>query len=239
MDFLKTLQSFEDAVYEIVLWILLLPKTLFQIIGKPAWMRNYVTKEWDKKPEERFQDYLSPVIFWLLLAVIPFAWYLSLESHEPDITDQKVVDSAISLLITPIAYSVVIQKLHRKPIERVSFKRSFYIQCYCHAPIQLFSSVLALILFLAYNTYLFPPQLFSIAFGLSLSNDISFGFLLGAIIYIFVLFFWQIILEVFIFRQELNLGWIKAIGWVVAMQFVITLFSLPFFVTASFNVVTK
>ena len=159
MDFIKTLQSLEDAVFEIVMWILLLPKTLFQIIIKPRWIYSYVTKEWEKKPEERFQDFLSPIIFWILLAVIPYAWFASLNPGTQQLDEKLLVNSALSLLFSPIVYSVTLQRLSKKPINKISIKRLFYIQFYCHAPIQLISLILRGVLSSSSNTEYFGPLL--------------------------------------------------------------------------------
>ena len=56
MDFARLLQSVEDAVYEIMVWITLLPKTLFRAATRPAWAMQYVSDEWEKKPDERFDE---------------------------------------------------------------------------------------------------------------------------------------------------------------------------------------
>jgi hypothetical protein len=241
MDFIKTLQSLEDAIYEVVIWTLFLPKTLFQIILRPSWIQGYITKEWEKKPEERFQAYLSPVIFWLLLAVIPFAWSftLGLGKDNPQLTDSLVINSAISLLIAPVAYAVALERLHRKPIEKTSLKKSFYIQCYCHAPIQLFSLVLKVIVIFSFSTYIEPLQLISLARGINISNNIPSFFSLGALIYLLVLFIWQILLETFVFRQELKAGWMKAIGLVLKTQLIIFLIASPFVSVTTFTFVPK
>lgn len=241
MDFIKTLQSLEDAVYEIVIWILFLPKTFFQIILRPSWIQSYVTKEWEKKPEERFQAYLSPVIFWLLLAVIPFAWSFTLGvgKDSPQLTDSLVINSAMSLLIAPVAYAVTLERLHRRPIEKVSLKKSFYIQCYCHAPIQLFSLILKVIVILSFSTYIEPLQLTSLAWGIGRSNNIPPLFSLGALIYLLILFIWQILLEIFVFRQELKAGWMKAIGLVLKTQLIVFLIASPFVSVLTITFVPK
>ncbi len=71
MDFGKLFQSVEDAVYEVMVWILLLPKTLIRSLFRPRWVIQYVNEEWEKKTEDRFDEYLSPVLLWLMVAVLP------------------------------------------------------------------------------------------------------------------------------------------------------------------------
>ena len=38
MDFLKILKSFEDFVYEALIWLILLPRTLLRIVLRPRQM---------------------------------------------------------------------------------------------------------------------------------------------------------------------------------------------------------
>ena len=38
VDFLKILKSFEDFVYEALIWLVLLPKTLWRILRRPRQM---------------------------------------------------------------------------------------------------------------------------------------------------------------------------------------------------------
>ena len=71
MDFGKLFQSIEDAVYEVMVWLMLLPKTLFRSMFRPRWAIQYVDEELSKKPEDRFDEFLSPVLLWLIAAVLP------------------------------------------------------------------------------------------------------------------------------------------------------------------------
>lgn len=238
MDFVKTLQSFEDAVFEIAMWVLLLPKTFFQIIFKPRGIRDYVTKEWEKKSEDRFQEYLSPVLFWILIAVIPYSWSFILRSRESpsQLDDPAILASVFLLLLTPIAYTVAMQRVLRKPINKTSIKRFFYIQCYCFAPIQFFSIVLNMLLEISFDTFVFPLQFSNLLIAISISNDIPSNFLLGARIFLLILFFWQIFLESLIFRQELKIEWMKATTLVLLVQIIIALITLPFSVVAKMTI---
>ena len=81
MDLVKLIQSLQELVFEIFVWILLLPKTLFRALTRPDLMVKYVNSELQKDPEKQFDDYLSPVLFFLLLAVIPAAFYKIGRAH--------------------------------------------------------------------------------------------------------------------------------------------------------------
>lgn len=227
MDFIKTLQSLEDAVFEIVMWTLLLPKTLFQIILKPNWIQDYITKEWEKKAEERFQDYLSPMIFWILLAVIPYAWVNIRNPGTQQLDDKLIINSAISLLFAPIVYTVTLQRRLHKQIDKVSIKRFFYIQFYCHAPIQLSSLILKELLAHSSNTTYFGPLLASsLVFLIGVFDNVSVVHRITALI----ILLWQLLLETLVFRQELGIGLLKSIGLVARTEFIIYLIASPFYV---------
>ncbi|MBK7449732.1 MAG: hypothetical protein IPJ47_09985 [Anaerolineales bacterium] len=67
MDFVKLVQSADDAIYEVMAWIMMVPKSLFHIVFQPKRSIAYVKAEMEKKPDERFDEYLSPVILWFLV----------------------------------------------------------------------------------------------------------------------------------------------------------------------------
>src|SRR5579864_6553655 len=72
MDVLKLLESLEEFLYRLALWVILGPKTLFFIFRSPAAINRYVTDELGKSVDERFKDLLSPVLFWVLAALMPY-----------------------------------------------------------------------------------------------------------------------------------------------------------------------
>lgn len=74
MDGMKSfLDGFEKLAYDILVWLILVPKTLAKVISNPSWIPGYVTKELAEKDAARFDDYLSPVILMLLTSLVPFA----------------------------------------------------------------------------------------------------------------------------------------------------------------------
>jgi hypothetical protein len=74
MDNMKSfLDGFEKLAYDILIWLILVPKTLARVITHPSWIAGYVTKELSEKDTARFDDYLSPVILMLLTSLVPFA----------------------------------------------------------------------------------------------------------------------------------------------------------------------
>ena len=226
MEFVKTLQALEDGISEVVVWIFLLPKTFFRILFKPTWFYNYITTEWKKDLENRFNEYLSPVIFWLFLAVIPIAILILspdfLKSNDiklnadfsssapplwgaPDSTilqESKLATGAFFVLSSPILYMIWLQILKRKPMEKKFLKESFYLQCYCHSPVQ-FLNILT-------NSFLLNTKFFLPIFV--------------------ILIVWLIIAETTIFHGELKVGWGRAMFLAAVPEFSLIILSIIFMI---------
>src|SRR5262247_4893054 len=88
----KLLKTLEGAVFEMALWVLLLPKTLLRVLRRPVWVLDYTTAEMAKPESERFDDYLSPVSFWLLVAVGPYLWATSTVRHHYSLPADAAAD---------------------------------------------------------------------------------------------------------------------------------------------------
>lgn len=65
------LNEIEKLAYKILLWVLLLPKTLLKIILDPNWVPGYVKKELGGDSENAFDKYMSPVVLFLIVTLIP------------------------------------------------------------------------------------------------------------------------------------------------------------------------
>jgi len=70
------LQDFEKLIYKILMWIILIPKTIVKITLNPGWAHGYITAELnpEHKPDQEsspFDEYMSPVILLLVVALLP------------------------------------------------------------------------------------------------------------------------------------------------------------------------
>jgi hypothetical protein len=74
IDLTKVIEGIEALAYEMLMWILLVPKTLAKIVFHPAWAPGYVAEQLKGDAASRFDDYLSPVILIILSTLIPFAY---------------------------------------------------------------------------------------------------------------------------------------------------------------------
>lgn len=205
MDFVNILHSLEDALYEVVMWVLLLPKTLVRVSLHPGWIQPYVTEEWGKKLDKRFQGYLSPMIFWFLLGILPYAvWNPNFNIHSGTTptfvgpTESTFLLNAFGLIIFPTYYAVLLQRLRREPIEKDAIKRLFYIQCYVHTPIVLLSVPL-IFLFLNWISERVSPSA-----AMTVNPGLLFGYagLMGV---------WIILVESVIIHAELKTNWPRAV----------------------------
>ena len=184
MDFAKLFKSVEDAVYEVMVWLLLLPKTLIQTAVRPKWAMEYIDEEWEKKPDERFDEYLSPVMLWLLSAVIPLT--LAFIVSRPDIESAQdflkalsndIYSTTLYMMLVPFVYIVGVEWLNKTPVKRSSLKISFYRHCYALAPAQvltvIFSGVSVISPLMLFAVLLVIP--FYEAFVYQMELKIGFG----------------------------------------------------------------
>lgn len=77
------LEALEKLVYDIILSILLVPKTLVRIIFEPSWVSGYITQQLKQEDEKRFDEYVSPILFMILVALLPYT-YITV-AHWPEV----------------------------------------------------------------------------------------------------------------------------------------------------------
>lgn len=158
MDIYRLIQAFEKLIFEVASWFVFLPVTLAFTLFRPNHIHKFVLEEFKKEPQERFQNRMSPPLFWAIIGILPA--FVSLESwRSPDVEsfldsyilsgwtiETKLFALSVALLSGPTAFSVAIQLLQRKVLTRSGLEPYFYSQCYIFAPFQLAFAVCALIL---------------------------------------------------------------------------------------------
>jgi len=191
MDIFKLLQSAEETIYEITTWFALLPKTFLQVLFKPQWIQSYVTGEWAKEPPQQFKEFLSPILFWVFVAVTPMFGILdSIPVLKGWAFTSKISLAVITLIGMPVLYAAFLQKTKGQAIESDSLKRLFYIQCLPCAILQCSLAVSSISV--APNFNFLQPLCGQL-------NIISFV--------------WFLIAETLIFKKELNTQTARAIIW--------------------------
>lgn len=199
MDFLKLIQSLQDLIFEMVVWALLIPKTIFRAIFRPAWMVTYVNQEFEKPADEQFDEYMPPGLFFLAMAVIPsalFTWAQNMDFNLIEslsrLNETNLLTSAFTTLISILIYLVWIKWLNKHPVKRSGLKRLFMIQCYLVTPPQL---IYVLLLFFNWGKF----------GGLAIP-------LVGTALLIFY--------ESFAFQDELKVSWWKGL-WYAAIPYLV------------------
>jgi hypothetical protein len=73
----EIIEGVEKFAYEVLIWLLLIPKTLLHIISNPSWVPEYVARELNDKTDDRFDSFISPVILILISTLVPIAYLRS------------------------------------------------------------------------------------------------------------------------------------------------------------------
>ncbi|XWN36611.1 MAG: hypothetical protein ROO71_11700 [Balneola sp.] len=213
MDFFRLVHSIEELVFRFSIWLLLLPKTFLKIVRHPSWIQPYVNSELEHEHDSRFQEFLSPILFWVIIAVVPIyylgfdffqGFLISLELMESESIDELSTETimagiAFFLITGPLSFSFFLERMTGDPISYTSIRDTFYTQVYLFGPVQLICGLGQL-------------KLFKIIAFTSTVDEISDGdvlwmiyFLLGGL-YSFVWLYQEYI----VFRQVLNTGKLKS-----------------------------
>jgi hypothetical protein len=159
MDVLKFIQSIEEFIYEVLLLLVLIPKTLKKVILNPEWIYTYVQGEIVKKDEIKFNRYVSPLLLFVLIVAIPpaylaysdssgisnYPWLKAIDRFITPSVGAYALCIALYLLIYPLIISMLIYNKHFKvEVDKANndLKAIFYSQCYCFVPTHLLALVI-------------------------------------------------------------------------------------------------
>ena len=103
MEQLSVLRTIEDAVFEIANWPWDMARLAWMSL-RPWKVQAYVKAEWIKEPDKRFKDTMSPIMFWLILVVLPC--FLLLDHHLQQAT---ILHSSLQIIANqawPVRFSI-------------------------------------------------------------------------------------------------------------------------------------
>lgn len=152
MDFLKILKSFEEFVYEALIWLILLPRTLFRILVSPGRMSDYASAQLASENENRFSEAISPPLLLILCVLLAHFFDLGIRDPVP-VSEATLATVVLSteqnlLLYRTIAFGVwslagAAYLLARTGValNRETLRVPFYEQCYLVAPFALLVSI--------------------------------------------------------------------------------------------------
>ena len=130
----------EDLIFELLSWVLFIPKTLI-LANRPGASYNYVASEWEKPDDERYSPTLSPIMFYLamiLAGVLEVGWALGVPprdylDHMLKLSELDLVGLFVGALLLPLFYSIVLQLIlwrrTKETITRKSLRKIFDLQC--------------------------------------------------------------------------------------------------------------
>lgn len=70
MEMFRLVKAVEELIFEVGFWLLSYPKSLLKVIVHPGWVVRYVTDELAKDEQGRFDEYMSPALFYALSVVV-------------------------------------------------------------------------------------------------------------------------------------------------------------------------
>jgi hypothetical protein len=151
MDISNIVGAAESLLYQVALWIVLVPKTLVRIVVRPTWIPDYIAQEWTKPEERRFDDYVSPLLLFVLVAIVPNLIanvYWPQIPYSDFLTSRRIVSEAKALseehrlllysmvwVLLPLSYAIVHQHAQRGTMSQSQLKPVFYVQCLRLAPL--------------------------------------------------------------------------------------------------------
>ncbi|MQP40406.1 permease [Brucella pseudogrignonensis] len=142
MDFMKLLKSLEELLYELVSWLIFYPVTMWRSVLCPLSMMRYADIELTDRPEDQYQDTLSPPLFLLitlllsqgLSASLPSIYDLSEAARELGSGSNLLIARGVIFGIYPLLMAATLLLSKKVSITRNSLRPPFFSQCYVAAP---------------------------------------------------------------------------------------------------------
>jgi hypothetical protein len=139
---MKLLKSLEELLYELVSWLIFYPITMWRSVVRPLSMMRYADMELTDRPEDQYQDTLSPPLFLLITLLLSQGLSASLPSIYDPSEAARELGSGSNLLIArgvifgiyPLCMAVTLLRSKTVSITRNSLRPPFFSQCYIAAP---------------------------------------------------------------------------------------------------------
>ena len=192
MDFMKIIKSLEALLYELMVWLVFYPLTLWRSLAHPLKLMDYADDELEDADEDRYSDTLSPPIFLAIslglihLIELAESWNVTTEGLLSD--DKNLLAfRLVAFSLFPLMLSLRMLRAQGIALDRKTLRLPFYAQCFVAAPFALGVDS---------STLLIAAGAGPIA---------GFG-LLGAIV------LWYLVIQTLWFREGLDCGWLRGLG---------------------------
>ncbi len=194
---MKLLKSLEELLYELVSWLLFYPVTMWRSVMRPLSMMRYADTELADRPEDQYDDTLSPPLFLLitlllsqgLSAAFPSVFDPALGIKELGSDSNLLIARGVIFGIYPLSMAVTLLHLKKVRLTRNSLRPPFFSQC-----------------------YVATPFVFILVLGFDLSSMPHEQGLLPGLITISLATIWYAQAQIRWFKQDLEIGTIRATG---------------------------
>lgn len=140
----KLVEMIESVFFNVVLWILLIPKTWFRIVTRPMWAVNYIQEQLSKSQEEQFDGYMSPFLFFFVVGVLPLtfffnSWVAVEVTRTQDLFyttmlsqtwEVKFLATSIFASTGPLSVVTVLQNMQGGEVSKSKIRPSFFVHSY-------------------------------------------------------------------------------------------------------------
>lgn len=151
MDLSSIISAAESLLYQLAVWLILLPKTLCKVVAAPTWIPGYVEAELAKPDEDRFDDYVAPLLFFVLITIVP---NLIANAYWPEVrysdfaTPRDAIEKAQTLsaehrlllysliwIALPLSFAFVHLRAQKRQLSGSELKPLLYGHCLRVAPL--------------------------------------------------------------------------------------------------------
>lgn len=162
MDFMKVIESLDEALYTVMCWLVFYPMTLWRALVRPLEMMAYADREVSDRPEDQYDDAIRPPLFLFLTLLISHGIEVAFMGQNPILRSRHglaaLVDSDFALLALRLllfslfTLMMAVRLLRRRKVRltHASLRRPFYGQCFTAAPFALLVGIATLLLSMAH-----------------------------------------------------------------------------------------
>src|SRR5262245_52098910 len=140
----KVIEAIDSVLYDTVLWLWLIPKTVWNVTLRPTSTIDCVSAELSKPAEERFNDFMPPVLFLIVAGVLPLTGFIDslatswLKHHASDFLrdfvarpwDVQLMFVAVAMASAPMSVAISIQLFRSEAVGRSQLRPVFLSQAY-------------------------------------------------------------------------------------------------------------
>ena len=145
MEFLR-FRSIGDILYEMTLWMLFYPRTLWRVLLRPV----EVDCTRDGEFGEVFADLVSPPLFLFISILLAHALDLCLRSELGEAAQAPglgpLLFRALAFSLFPLVMATGTLRRQGRPIDHTTLREPFELQCLCAAPFALSLSVAVILI---------------------------------------------------------------------------------------------